>query len=73
MQISYFEFLITSEFSLGIKIPRINVWSTNIVKSYIALNSQPYSNVTFGRLVVGNHVPHTIQASIFLSLSLHAY
>lgn len=37
--ISYFKFLITSEFNLGISVPRIPLWTTYVVNSYIALDS----------------------------------
>lgn len=37
--ITYFEFLITSEFSLGISVPRLPLWTTHVVNSYIALDS----------------------------------
>ncbi|KAL6890602.1 hypothetical protein ACP4OV_008857 [Aristida adscensionis] len=37
LMVSYFEFLITSEFSLGPATPRISLWTTNIVQSYTTL------------------------------------
>ncbi|TVU46436.1 hypothetical protein EJB05_05973, partial [Eragrostis curvula] len=48
--VSYFEFLITSEFTLGAKTPRISLWTTNIVQSYTALDSLDASDGIFGRL-----------------------
>jgi hypothetical protein len=51
-QIPYFEFLITSEFNLGHSIPRLPLWTTHVVNSYIALDSVHGSVRCFGRLAV---------------------
>ncbi|XP_071680121.1 uncharacterized protein [Lolium perenne] len=48
--ISYFEFLITSEFNLGNSLPRLPLWTTHVVNSYIALDSQQGHIKGFGRL-----------------------
>nr|XP_051217240.1 uncharacterized protein LOC127334748 [Lolium perenne] len=49
-KISYFEFLITSEFNLGNSLPRLPLWTTHVVNSYIALDSQQGHIKGFGRL-----------------------
>jgi hypothetical protein len=51
-QIPYFEFLITSEFNLGTAEPRLPLWDTHVVNSYIALDSLYVSKKEFGRLAV---------------------
>jgi hypothetical protein len=51
-QISYFEFLITSEFFFGSTFPRLPIWNTYVVNSYIALDSHHGTTRSFGRLAV---------------------
>jgi hypothetical protein len=52
LQISYFEFLITSEFNLGPMTPRLPLWTTHVINSFIALDSQTGQTKQFGRLSV---------------------
>jgi hypothetical protein len=52
IQISYFEFLITSEFNLGFSVPRLPLWTTHVVNSFIALDSKFGQIKGFGRLSV---------------------
>ncbi|TVU07250.1 hypothetical protein EJB05_47298 [Eragrostis curvula] len=48
--VCYLEFLITAEYNLGVQCPRINVWSTPIVRALSYLDSFGGSDVHFGRL-----------------------
>jgi hypothetical protein len=54
MQIPYFEFLITSEFNLGSSVPRLPLWTSSVVNSYMALDSIHSPITTFGRLAVSS-------------------
>ncbi|KAM3328974.1 hypothetical protein ACQJBY_026200 [Aegilops geniculata] len=57
--IAHFEFLITSEFKIPINVkPRLPLWSTSLVKSFIALDSMHGEKVEFGRLPL-KHISST--------------
>ena len=68
-QIPYFEFLITSEFNLGFNVPRLPLWTTYVINSYIALDSVHGSKGQFGRLAVS--ILHKL--SLVFLLLLHCF
>lgn len=50
MVISYFEFLIITEFKLPTIEPRLPLWSANILNSYMALDALHGKSNEYGRL-----------------------
>uniref|UniRef100_A0A453BJ22 Uncharacterized protein n=2 Tax=Aegilops tauschii subsp. strangulata TaxID=200361 RepID=A0A453BJ22_AEGTS len=58
-QISYFEFLIITRFKLPTIEPRLPLWSTNMLNSYVALNVLHGKSNEYSRLLI-KHISYTI-------------
>lgn len=51
-QISYFEFLLAPGISIPHSLPRLPIWTSNLLNSYMALDALHGSSNHFGRLPV---------------------